>query len=108
VSATGKMRGDFDATVDGKPAKTHMIVDGKSSYIWSDGEKMGFMATFESTDSDLEAPQQSFETSGGMDTSAMADYKCSLWITDASKFSLPEGIDFQSFESLMNAEGLGE
>jgi hypothetical protein len=108
VSATGKMRGDFDATVDGKPAKTHMIVDGKSSYIWSDGEKMGFKATFEPSEADLTATQQSVKTSSEMDANTKADYKCGLWITDASKFSLPEGIDFQSLESLMNTEGLGE
>src|ERR1035437_9338850 len=33
--SSGKVRGDFGTTVDGNVTKSHMIVDGNTSYIWT-------------------------------------------------------------------------
>lgn len=98
--AGGKVRGDFETKMkDGKTTKSHMIVDGNTSYIWSDDSNMGFKSTFDekagtttsSKDSGTPAETGSFDASAGM------DYKCSPWSADASKFALPKGVTFQSF-----------
>lgn len=98
--AGGKVRGDFESkTTDGKTAKSHMIEDGNTSYIWSDDSNMGFKSTFDSKATsapgvkDLGTPSET----GSFDASAGMNYKCSAWSPDASKFALPKGVTFQSF-----------
>lgn len=105
-SSTGKMRGDFDATVDEKPTKTHMIVDGTTSYIWVEGEKMGFKTVFDTSDMDVDTSDlETTVQSGSIDADTEANYKCGLWITDTSKFSPPSEVDFQSFETMYTSGG---
>lgn len=99
--AGGKVRGDFESKMaDGKTTKSHMIVDGNTSYIWSDDSNMGFKSTFDNKataapgvkDSGTPAETGSFDANAGM------DYKCSPWSADASKFALPANVTFQSFD----------
>lgn len=91
----GKVRGDFDTTIEGKVTKSHMIVDGSNSYIWSDGSKDGIKMTF-----DVAATPAANATSspvGGFDTAANMNYKCGVWVADPSMFTLPAGVTFMSF-----------
>jgi hypothetical protein len=90
-----KVRGDFETTVEGNVTKSHMIIDGNTSYIWSDGQKSGIKMTFDSS----ATPSGSAATSpaGSFDTAANMNYKCSVWVVDSSVFTLPVGVTFMTF-----------
>lgn len=95
--SSGKVREDFTATTDGKETKSHIIVDGNTSYMWTEGSKTGFKMTF-----DVNAtPSAKTSTSqnGSFDASANINYKCGVWIVDSSLFALPTGVQFTSFGS---------
>lgn len=93
--AGGKMRGDFDAVTEGKTVKSHMIVDGNTSYIWMDGEKTGFKMSFDpATQSEGSAEST---TPGSFDAGADMNYKCGAWINDGSLFKLPADVSFATF-----------
>lgn len=107
--AGGKMRGDFTSTVSGKTTKSHMIADGKTTYIWVDGEKTGFKTTFEETaTAKPEGTQVSEGTAsgGGVDLNQKTDYKCSTWITDSSQFTPPADVKFTDFSQMFNPSSL--
>lgn len=91
-----KVRNDFETTIDGRVTKSHMIVDGKTSYIWTDGQSTGFKMTFESSATPSTEVADVPET-GGFDSSANMDYKCKTWMVDNSQFALPPGVQFTSF-----------
>lgn len=91
----GKVRGDFDTTVDGKVTKSHMIVDGNTSYIWSDGQTTGVKMTFDA--SATPSATGTTSTAGSFDASANMNYKCGVWLADSSMFVLPVGVQFMSF-----------
>jgi len=100
----GKVRGDFTTTVSGKTTKSHMISDGKSSYIWNDEDKTGFKMTIDETTQadvtkDSDTPT-SIKTEGDLDQKA--DYKCSKWIVDGSYFTPPSNISFTDFSQMLN------
>src|SRR5579863_2306710 len=40
--SSGKMRGDFQATNEGKTTQSHMINDGTYIYYWTDGQQNGY------------------------------------------------------------------
>lgn len=92
--AGGKMRGDFDSVTEGKTVKSHMIVDGNTSYIWMDGEKTGFKMSFDPASQ----PSGSGAPTGGFDTNASMNYKCGTWITDSTQFTPPSNVTFTSFD----------
>ena len=107
--AGGKMRGDFTNTYSGKTTKSHMIADGNTNYIWTDGEKTGFKTTFEQTEEAEtgDAPVSQEATSqGGADLNAKVDYKCSAWITDSSQFTPPSNVSFTDFSQMFNPSSL--
>jgi len=101
--ASGKVRGDFSMTTDSKTTKSHMIVDGKTSYIWTDGQTTGFKTTI---------PDETAATPGSQTTNATvnnsassfdqkADYKCEAWSVDQSLFILPTGVTFKDMSVLI-------
>lgn len=92
--AGGKMRGDFDSVTEGKTVKSHMIVDGNTSYIWMDGEKTGFKMSFDPS----AQTTGSAAPAGGFDANASMNYKCGAWITDSSQFTPPSNVTFTSFD----------
>lgn len=102
-TAKGKMRGDFSSIVGDREMKSHMIVDGETSYIWTDGETKGFKASF--TKEQQEAAEESIKDlpkpTGGVDLEQMADYDCKPWLANGSYFELPSGIEFASLEDMM-------
>lgn len=102
----GKMRGDFSSTYSGKKTLSHMIVDGKTNYIWTDGEKTGFKTTIEDDDSsDIPAtdPATGQFSTQGADLDQKADYKCSAWVVDGSYFTPPSNVTFSDLSEMFKA-----
>lgn len=103
----GKMRGDFSSVVSGKTMASHMIVDGETSYIWTDGEKKGYKTTFtqEMKDEAQKATEEKDtpKPTGGVDLDQMVDYNCKPWGADGSYFQLPEDVEFLSLEDMMKS-----
>lgn len=93
--SSGKVRGDFDSTVNGKTTKTHMIIDGKTSYIWMGSEKTGFKMSFDATTQP--GASSSTQGSGTFDPNANMNFNCSAWVADETVFALPKGVTFTSF-----------
>jgi len=93
----GKVRGDFDSTTNGKTLKTHMLVDGTTSYIWMDGEKTGYKMSFDASAGAGTPGTTTAQTSGAFDANADMNYKCGPWVADASVFVLPTTVTFTSF-----------
>lgn len=103
----GKMRGDFTSVITGKTEKTHMITDGKTNYIWVDGEKTGLKTVVEpsSAPNPTDVPVTQTETAnGGVDINKPADYKCSTWIADGSLFSPPADVKFTDFSEMFKPQ----
>lgn len=86
--ASGKMRGDFNSTVDGKTVESHMIVNGDTAYIWSSSMPQGIKMQFDA------AAQAGQGNSGAVNPDQRFGYDCSGWSADQSLFSLPSGITF--------------
>lgn len=106
--SNSKMRGDFVSISDSTTVNGHMIVDGDNMYIWTDGEAQGFKASMSASE---EVASQIEDNMGGsansaVDVNAEFDYECSSWSVDNSKFTLPNGVEFQDFSAMM--EGVGE
>lgn len=90
----GKMRGDFETdTGSGNKTVSHMMYDGTTSYVWSDGSNMGFKMALDTSDQ-TSAPTQ------GVDPKKNYEYHCEKWSTDNSKFELPSNVEFTSAPSV--------
>jgi hypothetical protein len=96
--SSGKSRGDFSSTVAGKATTTHMISDGKTSYVWVDGQPQGFKMSFDA------ASQQQANASAsapkGVDVNKTLDYHCEAWSADSSMFSMPANIQFMDLSTM--------
>ncbi len=91
----GKVRSDF-TTVTGKVStKSHMIVMDNTSYIWTDGQTTGFKMSFDPNATPIAGA--SAAPNGSFDANVDMGYKCSTWIADAGKFTLPTGVTFTAF-----------
>lgn len=91
----GKVRGDFETKMEEKVTKSHMIVDGSTSYLWGDGGQEGFKMTFDTSNTASGDAETSL--SGAFDASANMNYKCSIWVVDSSMFAVPTTVKFTSF-----------
>lgn len=91
---SGKMRGDFNSTVNGKAELSHMIVDGDTSYVWTDSPAQGFKVSL----ADM-SKQQNNQNS--VDVNKEVDYSCKGWSPDSGKFALPSNITFSDLGELM-------
>lgn len=99
----GKVRADFSTTASEKTVKSHMISDGKTSYIWTDGEKNGFKMTVnEPTPSSAKTDSSDTSVNSEGDLDQKADYKCSGWVVDGSYFIPPSNITFTDFSQTLN------
>jgi len=99
----GKVRGDFTTTSSGKTMITHMISDGKTSYIWTEGEKTGFkMTAIEASPSTVQTGSADTPVNSQADLDQKADYKCSGWTTDGSLFTPPTNVTFTDFSQMLN------
>lgn len=92
----GQMRGDFTSTTAGETVESHMIIMDNTNYMWSDAMPQGIKMSLESmTTASDSAPQ------GAVDPNAAVDYSCSMWVADASVFTLPTNITFQDMSAMM-------
>lgn len=96
--AGGVMRGDFETKVDTKMMKSHVIVKDNTSYVWTDDSKTGFKMAFDPNSVDTSVKNDTPTQNQAADLSANYDYKCSVWIKDASQFAPPTDVTFSSFE----------
>jgi hypothetical protein len=99
--AGGKMRGDFTSVAAGQTIQSHMIVDGETSYMWSDAMPQGMKMAF------ADVGAQSGQGSGqSVDVNEKVDYSCSGWTADANMFALPAGVEFSDLGVLLPPGGM--
>lgn len=93
----GKMRGDFDVTAAGQKLQSHMISDGTTVYNWTSLSNTGFKMAFKPSATVTVSPkaQEAFNVDD------KADYNCSNWSADSSKFAMPSGVTFTDFSQMM-------
>ena len=105
-----KMRGDFQSQDNGKTTATHMINDGKFVYIWTDGQKSGYKMSTDivkkqaaqvTMGPENNAPSEAQPSSGPVDMHQQADYSCGGWSVDNAMFTLPQGITFTDYSTMM-------
>jgi hypothetical protein len=89
----GKMRGDFETTAENAPQKSHMIIDGQTTYIWSEGQTIGYKLVSEETQNPV---------SGGIDINQSYNYSCKPWIVNETVFTPPAEINFMNFGEMPN------
>jgi len=93
--ANGKARGDFTTTADQKNVTSHMIMDGTTSYVWSDGQSQGVKMTIDA------AAQNSTGTQGkSVDANKKIDYRCEAWTADSAQFAMPSGVTFIDIKAM--------
>ena len=101
--AGGKMRGDFSVRTNNVSVASHMISDGSTNYIWTDGQPQGFKMSLE------ESATAGTGTAGAseyqaFDYNAALNYKCESWSGDQSLFALPSGVTFVDMKAMMEAQ----
>ena len=89
---SGKARGDFASTVNGKVYQIHMIVDGTTYYMWRDGQTSGFKAAF--NPANVTASEASPAANGALDANQSLVYNCKPGVTDPSSFTIPATVTF--------------
>lgn len=97
--AGGKVRGNFTSTVDGQPLGAHMIVDGQTSYVWTDGSTTGFTTTVSAAPTT--PPSAASSQTASLDVNKTLAYSCQPWAVDASVFTLPTGVQFTDLSTLL-------
>lgn len=106
--ASGKMRSDFDSVINGKTMSTHMIMDGNTSYTWTDGQATGFKMTINpddlEKDESVDANTNSSAGRQSVDVNKVIDYKCGNWTVDNSLFIPPSDIKFTDFSTMMKPQ----
>jgi len=93
----GKVRADIDTTVGSVAEKAHMIMINGTSYIWMDGKTTGFKMTVDLNATPVPGASPSSSAQSGIDPNTAMNYKCSVWLADASKFTLPTDVKFATF-----------
>jgi hypothetical protein len=97
----GSVRADFSTTIDGETSVSHMITDGKTSYVWEDGKPTGFkMVTPEYEEGFGSEDSEGTSEDEGVDLDQNADYVCAPWIPDNSFFEPPGDVDFTDFSKM--------
>lgn len=94
--SAGKIRGDFSTTTAGKTIAGHMIVDGKTSYVWMDGQKTGFKMSFDTTNTDGTTNKDT----QAIDPNKAFDFNCSAWTVDTTMFALPKTVTFTDLSKM--------
>jgi hypothetical protein len=100
--AGGKVRGDFSTQNEGQTIISHMIVDGQTSYVWMEGQEMGYKFTF---DESTQTQDQGQTSQTAVDIDQKVDYNCKSWNSDPSMFTLPEDVEFSDMSQLTAPTG---
>lgn len=94
----GKVRGNFEGN-------SHMIIDGGTSYIWTDDQKNGIKTTFDINASPPGSPEVENENPGQFDYNESINYVCEPWAIDSSAFEIPNDVTFQDVSLFTNPSG---
>lgn len=101
----GRVRGDFAMEQAGVTMDSHMIVKDEKIYTWTVSPQ-GTFAHVLNLEA-VEGAQGSSASAGSNEAVSLderVDYSCRSWSVDESKFALPGGIEFQSMETMFNAQ----
>ncbi len=81
----------------------HMISDGSFMYTWNiDTKDQGLkMAISETEANDADTPDSANVQTGGVDMNEKYDMKCTPWIVDNSKFTIPADVKFTDLSEMM-------
>jgi len=101
--ANGKMRGDFESTVNGTVTNSHMYSDGTSTYMWFDGGQDGFKMSL----AQANQAQQGSEQQKNVDVDKQVDYDCKPWTADAGILTYPTDITFSDYGAMTAPTGAG-
>ena len=99
--SSGKMRGDFTTAVADKTITSHMIVEGKTNYMWTDEQKVGFKMTIDTDAMETPVPTGSNVQQQALDMNKSMEYDCTPWVVDASLFVPPADIEFSDFGDML-------
>ncbi len=100
--SSGKARGDFSSTSEGKVMTTHMIMDGQTTYFWTEGSTQGFK-TMVAAGTAAAAPPTG--QNQGVDPNKKVDYSCSGWSADSSMLVPPASVQFTDLGSFKAPTG---
>ncbi len=101
--ANGKVRSDFNSTIDGNELTSHLIGDNEFLYTWNDQEPgQGVKININEMPADDDAKaQEEFKDNGFNNYAVVYDYKCSDWEVNENMFKTPQGFNFTDFAELM-------
>lgn len=89
-TASGRMRTDFIAKVDGgEMMESHMIIDGETAYVWGNQMEQGIKMNVGAMGAEAGA-----QANGGVDLNEKMNYNCGNWPADQGQFSQPSNITF--------------
>jgi hypothetical protein len=88
----GEVRADYSTEVQNNTSVGHMIFDGTTSYVWMDGSTTGFKLE----KAELTPGESSVGSQKALDMQKSLDYKCGIWVPDATLFQPPANIKFSS------------
>ena len=100
-----RVRGDFTANNFG----SHMITDGKTMYMWMDGQSQGFKSTIASVEEAASkfTGQADSTSNESVDLQSQVDYECGEWAVVETMYQAPEDVnfvDFSQFGTTMQGE----
>lgn len=101
----GKMRGDFSSVTKDQTIKSHMVTDGKTSYIWMDNQAMGFKMSMEAAG---QTSPDKINTQGSVDINKKGNFSCKPWVVSSSLFELPSNIKFTDLSDLQKSPSTSE
>lgn len=101
VSA-GKIRGDFTSPGEGQTVDSHMITEGQTAYVWTEGATQGMKISIASasTTPATSSAKSAKTNNTPLDISKKTDYKCENWIPDQLLLNVPANIKFNDLSGL--------
>ncbi len=103
AGAGSRVRVDYAATASGYTMTGSTIHDGSDAYVWGNSP----IGTFAIKTTSDEQVSESKTSQQGIDLEQSGNYSCSPWVVDASKFELPEGIEFKDMAAQIQAATTG-
>lgn len=97
----GKMSMETMVKTGSTTTTSHMVMDGKTSYSWVDGQKTGYKMDFEAMQGNTIKGDVNNSGQANIDPNKQFDFKCSRWSVDNSKFALPTGVEFTDMTKMM-------
>ncbi|HSX18595.1 MAG TPA: hypothetical protein VLE91_00510 [Candidatus Saccharimonadales bacterium] len=94
----GKVRNEFTTNTNGKVTDGTVIYDGTYAYYWSSSSPQAMKFKISNIE-DLQKQAQS--NAQAMDMSKQANFDCSSWSVDNSKFVPPTNVTFTDLSEMM-------